>query len=744
MSIHLQSPVSNLSLDAFAARYPFPLDPFQREAITALAAGHSVLVAAPTGTGKTVVAEYAVWEALSRGERVVYTTPLKALSNQKFRDFRAQYGAERIGLMTGDLVENGDAPLVVMTTEVYRNMLLQGDETEVAAVIFDEVHYMADPERGTAWEEAIILAPPSVKMVCLSATVPNAGEIAAWLAVLRQDVTLVTTDERVVPLVYQYFVDGEMRPLVAADGSVTLKGQIGGEQARYQRGGWQPRPNGSEGRGEPRPLPKPLEVVAALGTTDYLPAIYFLFGRRLVEGAASSCLDLPLVEHAEELVAAFDEHLSQLPAEDRKVRQVTDLRALLPHGVAFHHAGLLPVLKQFVEEQFTANRLRVVFATDTLALGVNMPARSVVVGELSKFDGERRRMLTPNELRQMAGRAGRRGMDEQGNVVVLYSPLVSARRAADLATAELLPLESAFSPGYNALVNLWSPDIGDQLMVDMTARSLKRFQRDEELSQAVQERFGVHQRLDQLQAQLETDDARGVQRRIEQMERRIEFLDQEIQKAEYRSRRGARRFVRRLEEVLSRFGYVINDRVTRRAKWLERIFSTNALTLAEMLNRRLLDDLSPEEAAEVVSWFAFDRDPQEAPLLRLPPPVLRARREIFELHDAVLRAEAQAGVAQSQFLPERFYGVALRWAQGATLAEVAALMGLDEGDIVSGLQKTIDLLGQLREATVYAAPRATPLAAKLRTAERLLRRGVVETAYQMVLAAEEESATPES
>lgn len=740
----LQSPISNLSLDAFTARYPFPLDPFQREAIAALAAGRSALVAAPTGTGKTVVAEYAVWEALGRGERVVYTTPLKALSNQKFRDFRAQYGAERVGLMTGDLVENGDAPLVVMTTEVYRNMLLQGDETEVAAVIFDEVHYMADPERGTAWEEAIILAPPSVKMVCLSATVPNAAEIAAWLAALRQDVALITTDERVVPLVYQYFVAGEMRPLVAADGAIALKGQIGGEQARYQRGGWQPRPNGTEGRGEPRPLPKPLEVVTKLGEMDCLPAIYFLFGRRLVEGAASSCLDLPPVGHADELVAAFDEHLSQLPAEDRKVRQVTDLRALLPHGVAFHHAGLLPVLKQFVEEQFTANRLRVVFATDTLALGVNMPARTVVIGELSKFDGERRRMLTPNELKQMAGRAGRRGMDAQGNVVVLYSPLVSARRAADLATAELLPLESAFAPGYNALVNLWQPDIGDQLMVDMTAKSLKRFQRDEELGQAAQERFGAQQRLAQLRAQLEADDTRGVQRRIEQMERRIEFLDAEVEKAEYRARRGARRFVRRLEEVLSRFGYVINDRVTRRGKWLERIFSTNALTLAEMLNRRLLDDLSPEEVAEVVSWFAFDRDPQEAPLLRLPPPVLRARREIFELHDAVLRAEAQAGVAQSEFLPERFYGVALRWAQGATLAEAAALMGLDEGDVVSGLQKTIDLLGQLRDATAYAAPRATPLTAKLRTAERLLRRGVIETAYQMVVAVVGEEASPES
>ncbi|MCW5879618.1 MAG: hypothetical protein KIS91_01550 [Anaerolineae bacterium] len=417
---------------------------------------------------------------------------------------------------------------------------------------------------------------------------------------------------------------------------------------------------------------------------------------------------------------------------------------MLP-GVAFHHAGLLPVLKQFVEEQFTANRLRVVFATDTLALGVNMPARTVVIGGAVEVrwraaaDADAQRV----EADGGAGRAAQHGR-ARSNVVVLYSPLVSARRAADLATAELLPLESAFAPGYNALVNLWQPDIGDQLMVDMTAKSLKRFQRDEELGQAAQERFGAQQRLAQLRAQLEADDTRGVQRRIEQMERRIEFLDAEVEKAEYRARRGARRFVRRLEEVLSRFGYVINDRVTRRGKWLERIFSTNALTLAEMLNRRLLDDLSPEEVAEVVSWFAFDRDPQEAPLLRLPPPVLRARREIFELHDAVLRAEAQAGVAQSEFLPERFYGVALRWAQGATLAEAAALMGLDEGDVVSGLQKTIDLLGQLRDATAYAAPRATPLTAKLRTAERLLRHGVIETAYQMVVAVVEEEASPES
>ncbi|MFN8472610.1 MAG: DEAD/DEAH box helicase [Anaerolineae bacterium] len=725
------------AVQEFETRYPFPLDPFQREAIQYLAHDQSVFVAAPTGTGKTVVAEYAVWSALAAGRRVVYTTPLKALSNQKFRDFRAQYGVERVGLMTGDLVENPTAPLVVMTTEVYRNMLLQGDEADIAYVIFDEVHYLADPERGTAWEEAIILAPPSVCLVCLSATVPNAVEIAAWLSALRGDVALIQSEHRVVPLEYQYFVDDEMKLLVSSDGRIRLRERIGGELARNQRGGWVPRANGSEGHGKPHPIPTPLEIINALDAMDRLPALYFLFSRKLVEDAAATCKTLPRVPHADELVAAFDERIAALDKADRSIKQVADLRALLPFGVAFHHAGILPILKVFVEEHFAANRLRAVFATDTLALGVNMPARTVIIGEASKFDGERRRMLLPNELRQMAGRAGRRGLDTLGTVVIPYSPLVSATRMADLATAELLPLESAFAPGYNALVNLWQEDIGDRLMVDLTASSLKRFQRDDDMLEAAVARFKVAQRVEQLKLRPDYDDARA--RRYFD---RMEDLDGEIDQAGYRARRGARRFVRRLEQVLGQFGYFMHNRLTERAKWLARIFDTNSLTLAEMLRRHVLDDLPSEEVAEVVSWFAFDRELLSTPDVPWTTSLARARRTVFDIHSEVLQAEATADVAVSTFLSESFAGPALLWAQGAPLPQAAALVGLAEGDIIQGLQKTIDLLGQLRQAVRHAEPENIVLRDRLRDAESCIRRGIVEYAYQLILAPEsdEESA----
>ena len=741
-----------MSTQEFINRYPFPLDPFQIDAIEALWRGQSVFVAAPTGTGKTIIAEYAVWSAMQDGKRVVYTTPLKALSNQKFRDFREQYGDDAVGLMTGDLVENPRAPIIVMTTEVYRNMLLQGDVGDIASVVFDEVHYLADPERGTAWEEAIILAPPSVCLVCLSATVPNATEVAAWIAALRQDVALITSDRRAVPSEYLYYAGDDLLPLVDTEGNVLLKKPVGGELARAHRSGWHPRPDGREGRGRPLPMPEPAEVITKMGELDRLPALYFLFGRKLVEDAAASCKTLPRVPHADELLAAYDHHLAGLPAEDRQLKQVTDLRSLLPHGIAFHHGGMMPVLKVFVEEQFAANRLRVCFATDTLALGVNMPARTVVIAEPSKFDGERRRLLTPNELRQMSGRAGRRGMDTLGTVVILYSPLVSAARMADLARGELWPLESSFSPGYNALVNLWQPDLGDRLLVELTAASLKRFQRDDDLRDLALERFRVARRLQQLEAKdsrLKIEDEDGQLSNLQssnlessksdKLRERLRRLDEDIEQVRYRARRGARRFVRRLEEVLTAFGYMSNDKLTSRAKWLERIFDTNSLTLAEILHRRLLDDLAPDEVAEVVSWFAFDRELPVAPDIPWTPTLARTRRAVFDIHDDVLRAEAQAGVAVSRFLPDTFAGPALLWAQGRPLAECAALVQLAEGDVISGLQKTLDLVGQLRDATLYASPKATILAANLQAAARLIRRGIIEHAYQMVLAPEEES-----
>jgi superfamily II RNA helicase len=346
----------------------------------------------------------------------------------------------------------------------------------------------------------------------------------------------------------------------------------------------------------------------------------------------------------------------------------------------------------------------------------------------------------------MAGRAGRRGMDTLGTVVILYSPLVSAHRMADLVRSELLPLESAFAPNYNALVNLWAPEIGDKLLVELTAASFKRFQRDDELRDLISERFRVMQRLEQMEIgdeRQKTEDSGEVDislqspvinPRVERLLDRLKRLDGEIEEARYRARRGARRFVRRLEEVLGVMGYMTNDRLTRHAKWLERIFDTNALTLAEMLRRRMLDDLRPEEVAEVVSWFAFDRELQVTPDLPWSVPLTRARRAIYGVHDDVLRAEAQAGVAISHFLSETFAGPALLWAQGRPLAECAALVQLAEGDVISGLQKTLDLLGQLREATEYAAPKAISLIELLREAARLIRRGIIEHAYQMILA----------
>ncbi|HEX2173644.1 MAG TPA: DEAD/DEAH box helicase, partial [Dehalococcoidia bacterium] len=417
-------------LDRFQAEYPFPLDTFQIEAITALSAGRSVLVAAPTGTGKTVVAEFAVRQALERGQRAFYTTPIKALSNQKFRDFKATFGEDRVGLMTGDLVENPDAPVVVMTTEILRNRLVSDPEglersgaglRDVDCVIFDEVHYLADPERGTAWEEAILLAPKSIQFVCLSATVSNADQIAQWLRATDRAVDLIFHAERAVPLEHFYFLDDEIHAILDTEGRrlKSFRG-IGGELLPGNRFGGRSR------RNRARPEPRPWEIVQALQRAKLLPGIYFVFSRRLVEESALDCVRLRLVNPAgaAKIRARLDERLAELSPEDRAIGQVQRLLDLLPRGIGFHHAGMIPILKILVEELFAEGLLKVCFATDTLSLGINMPAKSVVVGELTKFDGESRRLLLPNEYRQLTGRAGRRGIDKRGVAVVPYSPWV--------------------------------------------------------------------------------------------------------------------------------------------------------------------------------------------------------------------------------------------------------------------------------------------------------------------------------
>lgn len=464
------------AIDQFATMYPFPLDDFQREAIATFLRGDSVMVAAPTGSGKTVVAEFGIWDAFKRTGRVIYTAPIKALSNQKFRDLRATYGNE-VGLLTGDVTENRDARIVVMTTEILRNMLLQSpwELDDVETVIFDEIHYLADPERGTTWEESIILCPEHIQLICLSATVTNAHEIAGWIGRTHRPIRLIEHFNRPVPLALYYFHENELSMVIDHHGQqVRDFRNVGGEARR--------RPGGRRGKDFVREAleePQPHEIVDALKQQNLLPAIYFLFSRNdcqvFAERLAMMRPQLVAPGQLEQIEAVLQSYMGSMRPEDVELEQVQLIADLARKGIGFHHAGLLPVLKQLVEVLFGRGLMQVVFATDTLALGVNMPARTVVIGRMTKWDGRRRRILIPNEFQQMAGRAGRRGMDVFGHVVIPYSPIISFQEALDVATGDLHPVQSAFAIRYNTVLNLWDPPRGDRVR-QMLQRSLAQYQ----------------------------------------------------------------------------------------------------------------------------------------------------------------------------------------------------------------------------------------------------------------------------
>jgi superfamily II RNA helicase len=731
----------------FTAAQPYQLDDFQLEAIDALSNHHSVLVAAPTGTGKTVVGEFGIFMACNSDARAIYTTPIKALSNQKYRDFRKLWGDEQVGLLTGDVVVNREAPVLVMTTEVLRNMLVTGANVEdVGAIVFDEVHYMGDAERGTAWEESILLAPRHVPLVCLSATVPNAAEIAEWIRDAHGELTCVFHDQRAVPLEHRYWLpdaDPEKHrfkvfPVVDADGTVTpearkLRG-VGGELAgRVRWGGVTSSGLRGEDRlagadKDPREAPAPWRVVRYLEGEELTPAIYFLFSRRATEEAASSCVALRPVPHAAELVREAKSRLSDLEPQDRNLRQVAMLLGrFLPRGVAVHHAGLLPQVKLLVEELFQAGALRAVFATDTLALGINMPARTVVVGEMIKFDGQSRRLLTPNEYRQMTGRAGRRGIDERGVSLLMYSPWVTFPQTLRVLTSELLPLESAFRPTYSTAMNLWLGPEDEERLADLYARSLRRFQHDRTLKE-------LTERKQQLEDAFEAErsgDRRLSRQEIAEWTQELTRIDYELRRARRAATVEARRTVEGLAHVLERYDYLRDGRPTSKAPYLRSLFDTNALTLSELLTNQQLEGLEPPEIADALSWFAMDR---EAAIRGLPMTRrLHRLREIMDaLHGGVLREEERHGLQMSRPLPVDFHGVALAWAEGHQLASIAQRARIQEGDLVGALQKTLDLIGQLRGAALQG-PLGARLVPLLDEADGLLRRGVVSASYQWAI-----------
>ncbi len=456
---------------AFRLSYPFALDPFQSEAIDIIDHGLSLLLSAPTGAGKTVVAEAAIARALNAGKSVLYTSPIKALSNQKYRDFGQLFGPERVGIMTGDQTLNEDAPVLVMTTEIFHNMLVVRDLSRIESVsclIFDEFHYLADRDRGRVWEEAVILCPKDIQVVCLSATMTNIDELASWIRDVFGEVKVVVDKTRPVPLRYHYFTLGELHPALRPDGRPNRKLMELESYDRYRDvsssdESWQRRRR----RG---PVTGAVEVLETLTEKDMTPALYFLFSRKDTERAAidvSGALPAPPPLIRSRIDEAVQRCLASLPSDMQDLAQTARLTGCLQSAVAFHHAGVLPELKELVEDLFGRGFIQALFATETFALGVNMPARTVVLPRITKFDGETHRQLSAREFHQMAGRAGRRGKDVLGHVVVVADPWMPFEGVAQLLTAPAEPVDSAFSVTYNSYLNLidsYGPNSAEEIV----------------------------------------------------------------------------------------------------------------------------------------------------------------------------------------------------------------------------------------------------------------------------------------
>ena len=499
-------------IDAFAKGFDFPLDDFQVRACQAVALGQGVLVAAPTGAGKTIVGEFAVFLALATGRKAFYTTPIKALSNQKYADLVRRHGVDKVGLLTGDSSINGEAPVVVMTTEVLRNMMYAGSATlrGLGFVVMDEVHYLADRLRGAVWEEVIIHLPEDVQVVSLSATVSNAEEFGAWLGEVRGHTAVIVEEHRPVPLWQHMMVGQDMYDLFADETGVgtevwdatqvnpeLLQRIGGGDRSGGHDGFGRARGGAAEGRGrgggpaagrDRGPQggrfgggPSRSEVISRLDRDGLLPAITFIFSRIGCTSAVSQLLSngMRLIPQAEgdRIRRTVEERIQGLADEDLGVLGYWDFVEGLTRGFAAHHAGMLPTFREIVEELFTAGRIRAVFATETLALGINMPARSVVLERLVKFNGETHADITPAEYTQLTGRAGRRGIDIEGHAVVLYNRGLDPLAVGGLASTRTYPLRSSFRPTYNMAVNLVG-QFGRETARDILETSFAQFQAD--------------------------------------------------------------------------------------------------------------------------------------------------------------------------------------------------------------------------------------------------------------------------
>ena len=749
---------------AFVQSFDFEFDPFQVAACHAVEEGSGVLVAAPTGAGKTVVGEFAAHLALKLGKKCFYTTPIKALSNQKYSEFVAMFGEDRVGLLTGDTSINGEADVLVMTTEVLRNMLYAGSNTltNLGYVVMDEVHYLADKFRGAVWEEVLIHLMESVQVISLSATVSNAEEFGEWLGEVRGNTQVIVSEIRPIPL-YQHVLIGN-RLLDLFD----KPGQINPEILRREREAVRKASISRHRRGrfsEAQDRLSRADIIEKLANQNLLPAITFIFSRIGCDAAVKQCLHAGLrltsTAEREEIRSTALKYTQNIAEEDLVVLGFDEWLSALERGIAAHHAGLLPSFKSAVEELFQKGLIKAVFATETLALGINMPARTVVLEKLIKYNGESHVPITPGEYTQLTGRAGRRGIDIEGNAVIQWSPTVDSASAAGLASTRTYPLRSSFAPTYNMSINLiarfgrerarrslessFAQFQADRAVVGLSRQIAKNEAAIEELlSQAVchlgdfleyarirreikevesllsrrdhKKTFDNKQRA-RLEADL-TDLRKGLRNHschsCAQREDHSRFAEKagrlNRENDGLRTRVQSRTHViaktfDQICQVLTHLGYIEGEKPTAQGKILTKIYAESDLLLTEAIRRGVLDELNAPELLSVVSTMIFESRNADNVAPKMPSPrVSSALADVISIWAELEELETEYGVKTQRQPDAGFCWVSYRWANGNSLQSVLKGTDMSVGDFVRSTKQLSDLLNQIAGASEKLRP----------------------------------------
>ena len=757
----------------FIAQFDFGFDEFQIVACHAVEDGRGVLVAAPTGAGKTVVGEFAAFSSLARGKKCFYTTPIKALSNQKYHEFVARFGEDRVGLLTGDTNINSDAEIMVMTTEVLRNMLYANSSTllNLGAVVMDEVHYLADKFRGAVWEEVLIHLMESVQVISLSATVSNAEEFGEWLGEVRGQTDVIVSEIRPIPLYQHVLIGNRLIDLFNEPGRVNP--EILALERQAMRRVRTPRHRNDRFGNDDNRLSRD-EVIDKLQRENLLPAITFIFSRAGCDAAVKQCLNagikLTNAEERIEIANTARQYTQNIAEEDLEVLGYRDWLMALERGIAAHHAGLLPSFKGAVEDLFKRGLVKAVFATETLALGINMPARTVVLEKLTKWNGEGHVSITPGEYTQLTGRAGRRGIDIEGNAVVLWSPTVDSATAAGLASTRTYPLRSSFTPSYNMSINLIAR-FGRERARTSLESSFAQFQADraviglvkqirkndlaaaEQLESAIchlgdfADYAAVRAEIKEIERLLSRRDQRRTfdNRQRQHMENELDNLRRSLRahqchpcndrETHARFAERAARLTRESEglrervenrthviaktfdricEVLNHLGYIEGEKPLAQGKILARIFAESDLLLTETIRRGVLEGLSAAELVSVVSAMTFESRGSDNLAPKIPHSnVANALATITSIWAELEKIEEKFQVKTQREPDFGFCFATYKWASGNSLSSVLRGTDMTVGDFVRSTKQLIDLLTQIGGASESLRPRCREAISKI-------------------------------